>query len=258
METYMAGIFEGINDLIDQSLGVMHIGKTPHHLHKSSALSLSSKPSSFDAHLLFEKIIARMHKNWSDAHDLNPRSPSDENWRWEKKPDISENNESKEKRCEKEIAKCCGQDWVNQVPTASGLLDGSSEKHCNIDLVHRVAPAEFEFIELKYEGGTPLYAAFEILKYGLLYAFSRRYAEQLGYSGTSKEILSARLVQLRVVAPYAYYGYFPSKPDWLQKETNRGLSCLPLDGYRMDFRFEYMKWSTDGDVCSAVANRKPV
>lgn len=255
----MAGIFEGVDDLIDQSLRVMHIGTTaPHYRHKAAALSLKSKPYSFDAHALFAKMVARMHKNWSDAHDLNPRSPSDENWRWEKKLDMSENNRSVEKRCEKEIAAGCGEDWVNQVPTASGLLDGSSEKHCNIDLVHRIATTEYEFIELKHESGTPLYAAFEIVKYGLLYVFSRRYAEQLGYSRTSKEILSARLVQLRVVAPYAYYGYFPSKTDWLQKETNRGLGCLPLDGYQMNFGFEYMSRATDEDVYSAVANRKPV
>jgi hypothetical protein len=255
----MAGIFEGIDDLIDRSLRVTQIGTTaPHYRHKATALSLTSKPYSFDAFVLFDNIVKRMHKNWSAAHDLNPRSPSEENWRWEKKPDISENNESNEKLWEKAIAICCGEEWVNQVPTASGLLDGSSEKHCNIDLVHRIAPEEFEFIELKYASDTPLFAAFEILKYGLLYVFSRRYAEQLGYSGVSKEILGARLVHLRVVAPYEYYGYFPRKPDWFQKEINGGLNCLALDGYRMDFGFEYMGQATDGDVCSAVANRKPV
>ena len=128
----MAGIFEGVDDLIDQSLRVMHIGTTaPHYRHKAAALSLKSKPYSFDAHALFAKMVARMHKNWSDAHDLNPRSPSDENWRWEKKLDMSENNRSVEKRCEKEIAAGCGEDWVNQVPTASGLLDGSSAKWQN-------------------------------------------------------------------------------------------------------------------------------
>lgn len=112
----MAGIFDGVDDLIDQSLRVVHIGTTaPHYRHKSAALCLKSKPSSFDAHALFEKIDERIHKNWSDAQDLNPRSPSDENWRWEKKLQISEGNPSLEKCCEKEIAKCCGEDWVNQV-----------------------------------------------------------------------------------------------------------------------------------------------
>jgi hypothetical protein len=251
----MAGIFEGVDDMIDESLRVMHIGTTaPHYGHKKAALSLTSKPYAFDALALFEKMVARMHKNWSDAQDLDPRNPSEENWRWEKKLHISENNLSPEKCCEKAIAACCGEDWVNQVPTASGLLDGSSEKHCNVDLVHRVAPAEYEFIELKYESGTPLYAAFEILKYGLLYVFSRRYAEQLGYSDVSKEILGARMVHLKVVAPLAYYQRFQMR--WLHEETNRALGRLPLDGYRMDFKFEYMGWPTDGDVCSAVANRK--
>ena len=122
--------------------------------------------------------------------------------------------------------------------------------------MHRLAPAEYEFIELKYESDTPLFAAFEIVKYGLLYVFSRHYAEQLGYSGVSKEILGARMVHLKVVAPFNYYTYFPT--GWLQKEIIHGLSHLPLDGYRMDFKFEYMRWPTDEDVCSGVANRRPV
>jgi hypothetical protein len=255
----MAGIFEGVDDLIDQSLRVTNIGTTaPHYRHKAAALSLKSKPYSLDTFALFDNIAKRMHKNWSNSQVLNPRSPSEENWRWEKKLRISENNLSSEKLCEKAIAACCGEDWVNQVPTASGLLDGTSEKQCNIDLVHRIAPAEYEFIELKHESDTSLFAAFEILKYGLLYVFSRRYAEQLGYSGISKEVLGAELVRLRVVAPYAFYTYFPSKPDWFQKEINRGLSCLLLDGYRMDFKLEYMRWPTDGNERSAMENRKPV
>jgi hypothetical protein len=253
----MPGIFEGIDDLIDQSLGVLHIGtKAPHYKNKSAALKLDRKPYSFDAHVLFEKIGARMQKNWSNAHDLNPRSASIQNWRWEKKLYISENNLSPEKCVEKEIAAFGGEDWVNQVPTASGLLDGSSEKHCNIDLVHRISPEEFEFIELKYECDTPLYAAFEILKYGLLYVFSRRCAEQLGYSADSKPMLGARIVHLKVVAPFSYYSYF--RPDWLQKEANRALGCVSLDGYQMDFHCEYMAWPTEGNACVSVASRKPM
>jgi hypothetical protein len=72
----MAGIFEGVDDLIDQSLRVTNIGTTaPHYQRKSAALSLKSKPYSFDAHALFEKIIARMYKNWSNVHDQNPSEP---------------------------------------------------------------------------------------------------------------------------------------------------------------------------------------
>jgi hypothetical protein len=251
------GILEGVDDLIDQSLGVMDIGTTaPHYVHKGAALVLKSKPTSFDAHDLFEMIIAQMHRTWANAQHLHPRSPSNENWRWEKKLHISENNQSPEKQCEKMIAAYCGEDWINQVPTASGLLNGISETHCNIDLVHRVAPAEYEFIELKFKNRTPLSAAFEILKYGLLYLFSRRYAEQLGYSALSKPTLGARMVHLRVVAPTAYYEGF--QVAWLRDEANRALDCLSLDGYRMDFQFQSMVWQTDGNECSAMANRKLV
>jgi hypothetical protein len=119
-------------------LDVTHIGTTaPHYWHRSAALALRSKPSSFDAHGLFEQIMAQMHSNWATAHELCPRSHSAENWRWVKKLHISEENQSPEKQWEKTIAKQCDEDWVNQVPTASGLLNSVNETHCNIDLVHR-------------------------------------------------------------------------------------------------------------------------
>ena len=97
---------------------------------------------------------------------------------------------------------------------------------------------------------------FEILKYGLLYVFSRRRAAELGYCGISKPILGARIVHLKVLAPFAYYECF--RTNWFQQETNRALSRLPLDGYLMDFKFEYMGWPTEGNACSAVANRQSV
>ena len=197
-----------------------------------------------------------MHSNWAAGQQASTRKPSAKNWRWEKKLYISQNNQSPEKRCEKAIAEHCGEDWVNQVPTASGLLNGVNEKHCNIDLVHRIAPTEFEFIELKYEDGTPLSAGFEILKYGLLYVFSRRYAAMLGYSEPRNSILGASVVHLRVVAPAAYYLRF--RMDWLQNEANLGLGSLRLDGYEMDFRFESMSWPTEEKLASAVAARTTV
>ena len=99
-------------------------------------------------------------------------------------------------------------------------------------------------------------AGFEILKYGLLYLFSRRYAAMLGSSEPTNPILGASFVHLRVVAPPAYYLRF--RMDWLQNGANLGLHSLHLGGYRMDFRFESMSWPTEEKMASAVGNRTSV
>jgi hypothetical protein len=89
-----------------------------------------------------------------------------ENWRFAKKTYIADRNTSPEKTLEKTIAKITDADWVNQVPTASGLWNASADTHRNIDLVHRLGPKQYEFIELKVETDTPLKAAMESLIYG--------------------------------------------------------------------------------------------
>jgi hypothetical protein len=86
------------------------------------------------------------------------RSPSEENWRFKEKPDISPDSKLLEKTLEKTIARRCGDDWVNQVPTASGLV-GSGERQRNLDLVHRLSETQYDLIELKVGSDTPLYAA---------------------------------------------------------------------------------------------------
>jgi hypothetical protein len=253
----MGAIFDGVDDLIDRSLGTGHIGTTlPHYRHKTAALSLTSKPTGFGIRPLMEAIANKLFQNWSLGQEMRPRRASAENWRWEKKLWISNANTSMEKRCEKLVAAECGENWVNQVPTASGLINGTSERHCNIDLVHCAGPYDYEFIELKYDDSTPLFAAFEILKYGLLYVFSRDFMKELGYSFEEKPVLAARSVHLCVVAPANYYTGFHMK--WLQDEINAGLRSFVTRGYRMDFHFESMLWPGDGGVVSSVASRTAV
>lgn len=41
---------------------------------------------------------------------------------------------------------------------AASLPDEKSETHCNIDLVSRVGGNSYEFIELKYDDATPVFA----------------------------------------------------------------------------------------------------
>lgn len=164
------------------------------------------------------------------------RLGSSQNWRWEKKPKISLENRSKEKQIEKAIVSERGDEWVNQVPTASGLMTSTNEQHCNVDLAHRISNGVFELIELKYGSNTPVFAAFEILKYGLLYVFSRTHADELGY-GADREMLHANQIALCVLAPYSYYSDY--RVDWLEKDLASALgTCVDIPGLRMTFRFD--------------------
>ena len=87
--------------------------------------------------------------------------------------------------------------------------------------------------------GTPLFAAMEILQYGVLYIFSRENAKTLGYKVADIELLLATGIHLKVLAPATYYeGYDLS---WLEENINGGLDNF-LDpserGFKMDFKFE--------------------
>ena len=77
--------------------------------------------------------------------------------------------------------------------------------------------------KLKVGSDTPLYAAMEVLQYGLLYVFSRQYRDELHYTD-DRPLLKARRIDLKVLAPAAYYGEY--RIDWLVRALNRGLEAL--------------------------------
>jgi hypothetical protein len=151
--------------------------------------------------------------------------------------------------------------WFNQIPIASGIVSKREGKNA-IDLVCRTARGIYDFVELKIPkpvngSETPLYAAMEILKNGLLYLFTRRHMPDLmrqGYSPklprarkqgiiSATEILEATQVTLCVLAPKYFYKKF--NLAWLEGELNKGLKALlannPVDGLdRMTFRWEHL------------------
>lgn len=213
----MPTIFEGVDTLIDQSLGILDVGKNPpHYRHKACLKQLNGKPQSFDASKLLKDIANVLETN---RQENGRRQGSKENWRWKKQLYISDANQSLEKQFEKAIAAKCGQEWVNQVPTASGLSNNTAGRQCNIDLMHRLPDEICEFIELKYNCDTPLFAAFEILKYGLLYVFTRQHLNELTVSPETN-LFTVNHVHLRVVAPANFYNN--SRLEWLPLEVNGG------------------------------------
>lgn len=248
MEKIMS-ICSGINEIIDHHLGVEDIGSEPHYVHKTSCLRLSKEPpKEFNVARMLSEMLECLEKNWEISPRRTYAEPSNENWRFKKQLHISKKNTSPEKILEKKIVSIASNNWVNQIPTASGLWDHKSDRHRNIDLVHRLGPKEYAFIELKVGSDNPLKAAMEILLYGILYIFSRRQYDQS--LKRKKELLQAETINLRVLAPLKFYDRY--NLAWLEVELNSGLksflSALDDIKFDMDFRFEAFPSDFDGEI----------
>lgn len=154
-------IFTGIDEIIELRLDIWRIGtRQPRYRNLEAARELRGRRAALGAEMLVEKMLDQIQSNWRSFS--GGRQPSIENWRFKKQLHISASNESREKSLEKAVARAAGEAWVNQVPTASGLVSATSDRSRNLDLVYRLAPDRFEFIELKIESDNPLYAAIEI------------------------------------------------------------------------------------------------
>jgi len=237
-------ILNGVIDIIDKALGLKRIGeksvgKAPHYQHRTNCLRLSKGPvTAFNVEALIDDVYEKVKSNL-----IASRSPSKENWRW--KPNWAKTEETKaEKRRKKLEVKLermiieTSDDWINQVPTASGLVNKHSDKRRSIDLVHRCGDRSYEFLELKVKSDNPLYAAMEILQYGILYILART-NEQVENTGKKKELLKAKAVHLKVLAPTNYYEGL--KLDWLERGINDGLKrflTAKESSFLMDFKFE--------------------
>ncbi|NGZ09169.1 MAG: hypothetical protein CV088_07240 [Nitrospira sp. LK70] len=247
------GILKGVDEIIDDILGVTSIGKTlPHYRNKEACDRLHHfPPQSFAAADLLKQVSDKIEDNWKGR--LHNKQPSKENWHFEPKKYIAKTNPSLEVQLERAIVNINQNmwpdavNWTNQVPTASGLWDHKYDRRRAIDLVH-VLPGQnrydaVEFIELKVnrESGYPLYAAIEVLLYGMLYIFSRRHFKELKYDLTMQPLLQAKAIHLVVLAPYKYYdGY---QFDWLEGEITDGLRrFIEPESYTMDFQFQAFPW----------------
>lgn len=227
-------ILEGVDNLIDSALGVNGVGETPHHEHETSCHQLTKTPmTEFDASVLIADIYYQIGTNWdtSKYHD-----GSEENWRLEKQKGIGANNNRPEVSLERAIVNIPAEiwpdaaNWFNQVPVASGLVD-PHEGGRRIDLVHNCGDKAYEFIELKVDSNTPLYAAMEILKYGVLYIFCRqddrvKCVDQKGEPIIDREgkLMQAKKIHLRVLAPAKYYEKYDL--SWLEKSIKSGLAIF--------------------------------
>ena len=160
------------------------------------------------------------------------------NWRFKPLSNISLENTSPEVKLERSIVRAADDHWANQVPTSSGLVGPRADKVRNIDLVQRLGERHFSFIELKVESNNPLFAAIEILTYGLIFSWSKAKAHDLGYQIERQPIIAAESVDLCVLAPKEYYQNLSMGN--LGAAINNGLeSCTDMLGLPISFSFTH-------------------
>jgi hypothetical protein len=239
--TNSTSILDGVDAIFDRWLAVPPKGRPPYYYHRSAALALSgdSQPAR-NPLVLITETMRIIERNWTVSRSSYGKPASRQNWRFERRLAIAEANDSPEVQLERAIAAALGDDWANQVPTASGLTGPHNDRHRHLDLVHRSAPGVYTFYELKVASNTPLYAAMELLVRGLLYIFARRHVAALGYDPSAKELLRAQAIHLRVLAPRAFYAGLNF--SWLATSLTAGLTqylaTVPDLALTMDLAFK--------------------
>ena len=265
-----------VDQITDEMLELKRIGQEPQYQHKEHCQNLTKAPRKFDGQALIKKIYKQVASNWNGA---TYHKPSKKNWRFDQRKNIDEENEDPEIMLERAIVNLPTNIppnvvWANQVPTSSGFVNPRADGPRHIDLVHQCTDGSYEFIELKAESNNPLYAAMEILQYGVLYIFSRG-NEQIRNASTEKKLLNAATIHLKVLAPRSYYDDY--KLDWLEEKICNGLRAFlaeRMPKLQMDFRFDaFPPWfSSDhakairkdlseeqaDQIRKAVDNRRPV
>ena len=122
------------------------------------------------------------------------------------------------------------------MPTASGLTGPAADRRAAVDLVLRDDSTAYSLIELKVESDTPLFAAIEIVKSGLLLVWSKNNQEALGYDMEVQPILAANTVTLSTLAPADYYINFDLTN--LASALNDGLAEFGKQ-YDLNLSFEF-------------------
>lgn len=222
------GILKGTDRIIDQHLlGLDSVDSNVRsYRHKGEASNLIHK---FDAEEMLRDLIDQIRSNRKYP------SHSKENWRegvnaiQEAKDLDALKSKSQEVFLERKIAQCLkekyeGNDspWWNQMPIASGLMSSTADHRRAIDLVHRhdITGKQYDFVELKIDSDTPLFALTEILRYGLVYLVLREDRNWLHEDIRKQPVFNAEKIGLRVLAPKEYY---VGDLSWFEKIINGAL-----------------------------------
>lgn len=165
-------------------------------------------------------------------------------WKLARALEIADRNKSLEKRLEKCVVQASeehNQKWFNQIPVCNSFFGGSPRR---IDLVRQKTEYDFDFVELKFGdqqnrwgSDTPLYAALEIVTYGIFFAIARL----LQLIPTAFPLRAAKNVRLTVLAPEGWYSRFGNTRQIrrLGKEFNSAVADLNLEPETL-FAFSFL------------------
>lgn len=243
----------GVSGAACEALGIANLR------HKSALLGLKV-PDGLDLAGAVQKAVAA---NWDQGGAAANRDRSRQNWRWTLQPQIGSANRSPEVMLERAIARACADanrsDWANQIPVASGLIAGASDGRRAIDLAQRVGQGAYQLIELKIASDTPLYAAVELLGYASIWLLARK-----DPPNPAPELLLADRIELRVLAPAAFYQRF----DLAALEQALDASAQTLgrqEGVILSFGFDVLPETLNpaclpsgAEVLAELANRGPL
>lgn len=220
-----SSLLHGVEADVSDALGIANVR------HKSALHSLNFPDDVDLAATVYETIAANWLAGDADAN----KDRSRQNWRWTLQPQIGAENRSPEVVLERAIASACAAagrtDWANQIPVASGLIRGASDGRRAIDLGQRRGEGHYELIELKIASDTPLFAAVELLGYASLWLLARK-----DPPAARPALLAAERIDLRVLAPAAFYASFDL--HGLECRLSEGLQLLGRShGVRLSFAF---------------------
>jgi hypothetical protein len=223
-----SSLLHGVEAAVCNVLGIANVR------HRSALYSLKI-PAEVDlAATVYETIAVNWLAGDADAN----KDRSRQNWRWTLQPQIGVENRSPEVVLERAIASACAAagrtDWANQIPVASGLIPGASDGRRAIDLAQRRGEGHYELIELKIASDTPLFAAVELLGYASLWLLARKEPP-----ATKPALLAAERIDVRVLAPSAFYAPFELKE--LERNVDEGLQALSGNhGANLSFAFHVL------------------
>ena len=270
-------LFNDMGNILDNWLGLsgIRIGEPPQYRHQSTINQLAANPFRARSFNLTSSLLSFIEERVKNGTGR----PGSENWRFRQLTEVDPRND--EVLLERTLIHALMQrgdnSWGNSIPIASGVCEPGADGRMAVDLVKR-DNSDLSLIELKVNANTPLYAAFEILGYGLCYAIARALPVKFGCRGDAELFQNKGHVLLRVLAPRAYYGN-NSQVGWLlnlEDRINKDLQSLDLPfrcddcKYDMNFCFEVFSdeflWDrtrSDNPIhqkaaANGLLNRKPL
>jgi hypothetical protein len=125
-------------------------------------------------------MLAKITDNWNRSAP-HSSMPCEENWEFRRNDYSAAVNQSGKVTLEEGIARGAPRTWYSQIPTATSLLFSNSDSQWRIDFAYATVGKAISCIEIIDEGDTLLSAAMQSVRYGLMFAYSRLHAAEIGY-----------------------------------------------------------------------------